>query len=153
PVKLSTGNRPTAPQPPQPARPARPTLPELPETQADSTEIPETPPEEPVAVADDDAVIVPAPAQEALVTKEMVAALRQRHFVQTLAFKRTIIPPLLTLGAICFSVIILAFVSDSESPFYGLRQWWFALTMALLAILFLTFAVLTIMQVKGELAA
>jgi len=152
PVKIPGAKRPNVPQPPQPPRAARPTLPELPETPPDSAQPQEAPPEEPVVMADDDAVIVPAPAPEALVSKKMVAELHRRHFVQTLAFKRTIIPPFLTLSLICLCIIVLAFASNSESPFYGLREAWFVAALAVLAVVFLSFAIMTMVQVKGELA-
>ena len=140
PAPPTSGSRPGAPSnvyytPPTPLRstPAQPALP------TGSTDM------------DDDAVIVPAPDPTAFAPRPAPRPPVRVHRVQTLEFKRTIIPILLTLGLICPTLAIVGFSAPSTSPLSVLRSGWFSLPFILIGLLNLAFAIITMLQVRDEL--
>jgi hypothetical protein len=70
--------------------------------------------------------------------------------VKTLAFKQTLIPILLTLGLLCPAVGMLGFLAGPLSPFYLFREPWFCVPLFLVGLVMLTFAGLTMAQVKAS---
>ena len=155
------------PQPRPLTRAALQPPPSMPATQAPSSSRPNSPvevyytpptPRQPTAAApftapvDDDAVIVPAPSPEVFAPRPALRPPVRQHTVQTLAFKRTIIPILLTLGVLCPVLGLLGFFVASTSPLSVLRSAWFSVPFVLIGLLNLAFAYMTMMQVKHELA-
>jgi hypothetical protein len=140
PAAAPSSSRPTAPgnvyyTPPTPLRstPAQPTLP------SGSTDI------------DDDAVIVPPPDPTVFAPRPAPRAPARLHRVQTLEFKRTIIPILLTLGVICPTLALVGFLAPATSPLSVLRSAWFSIPFILIGLLNLALAVITMLQVRDEL--
>ena len=78
--------------------------------------------------------------------------LRRQHLVQTLGFKRTIIPILLTLGIVCPFTALTGFFVGPFSPFAKLTVWWFSVPFVLIGIVMLILGILTMFQVRNELA-
>jgi len=68
-----------------------------------------------------------------------------------LYFKQTIIPILLTLGAICITIPLLGLLSSQTSPFKALAEIYFLATFWPLGLAFLTFAILTMFTVRKQL--
>jgi len=77
---------------------------------------------------------------------------RRRRLVQTLGFKRTIIPVLLTLGALCPTLGLLGFFVSPISPFAKLAEGWFSISFVLIGLVMLGLGVLTMLQVRNELS-
>jgi hypothetical protein len=100
---------------------------------------------------DDDAVIVPALAPTDFIPKPRLPPPPRQHLVQKLYFKQTIIPILLTLGAICLIIPLLGLLSSQTSPFKALAEPYFLATFWPLGIAFFTFAILTILAVRKRL--
>lgn len=82
-----------------------------------------------------------------------VAVIRPRqHLVQTLGFKRTIIPILLTLGVLCLVLGLMGFFVSPVSPYAKLAERWFSVPMVLVGLVTLGFGILTMFQVRSELS-
>jgi hypothetical protein len=105
----------------------------------------------PVEMEDDDAVIVPAPDPAVFVHCPAPRPPVRVHRVQTLEFKRTIIPILLTLGVVCPALALVGLLAPPTSPLSVLRSGWFAGPFVLIGVLNLALAVVTMLQVKHEL--
>jgi hypothetical protein len=102
--------------------------------------------------AADDAVIVPPPSPDMLAhSRAPKRPVRRQSVVQGLHFKRTIIPIMLTVGALCLIVIGLGLSADEESPFHVFRGIGFLIPVLLIGLTLLAFGVLTMLQVKNEL--
>lgn len=102
--------------------------------------------------AADDAVIVPPPSPEMLAHSHTPKRpVRRQSVVQGLQFKRTIIPIMLTVGALCLIVIGLGLGAGEESPFRVFRGVGFLIPVLLIGLTLLAFGVLTMLQVKNEL--
>jgi hypothetical protein len=102
------------------------------------------------APADDDATVAPAPDLSAL-------AYRPRAYRPPLAraarrdVKQTMIPILLTTGVLLITFGVLKFFMGPDSPYAGLPIWLSAIAFGT-GLLLLGAAVLTMLQVKAELA-
>ena len=110
---------------------------------------------DPSGIYDDgDAVIVPAPSAEVFRTKPKPTPKPKKHYTQTIEFKQTIIPVLLTLGVIGLFSAAMPFVVPSGSPLSRMRD-----EMGVIGLLggmgfvLLAFAAMNIMQVKSALEA
>jgi hypothetical protein len=143
--------------PPPPSMPSPPASPSRGGSPVEVYYTPPTPGRPPVAQpsaltpVDDDAVIVPAPDQSVFAPRAAPRPPVYRHMVQTLAFKRTIIPILLTLGVLCPVLGLLGFLVPSTSPLSVLRGGWFSVPFVLIGLMNLAFAIVTMLQVKHEL--
>jgi hypothetical protein len=102
---------------------------------------------------DDDAVIMPALATADFIPKPKPIPPPRQHMVQKLFFKQTIIPILLTLGVICLLIPTIGLASGETSPFVALKQPFFLAVFYPLALAFLIFGLITMLQVKKELDA
>jgi len=144
--------RPAAPRPPAAARPA---VPEMPAPAPEQAEEPLPPPDEIEQQAAeeeaDDAVIVPAPAPTVLGHLPRKPPPRP-HMFQSLGFRRTIIPILLTLGALCVVVVIMGFLSPQDHPFSAFAKIWFAIPALLIGAVLLSLAGMTMVHVKHDMA-
>jgi hypothetical protein len=110
-------------------------------------------PADPNAIYDDgDAVIVPAPNADVFKAKAKPTPKPRTHYTQTLEFKRTVIPILLTLGVIALVTAGVPFVSPANSALAALRDaTGILIGLAVLGVLFLAFAAMNILQVKASL--
>jgi hypothetical protein len=72
----------------------------------------------------------------------------RQSYLQTIHFKQTIIPILLTLGLLLPGIVALGFISNSESPFAAFRNSWFVAVSATVGLVFLTMAFLNMLQVR-----
>lgn len=66
------------------------------------------------------------------------------------ALRRTMIPPLLTTGVLCWGILLVGRLSGADSPFAIFLERWFALPAALLGILLPGLAGLLMAQVRIE---
>jgi len=68
--------------------------------------------------------------------------------------KQTITPILFTSGALCIAVIMLGLVAgaDQKSAFHFFREWGFIIPSLLVGLVLIAFGVVTMLQVKNELA-
>jgi hypothetical protein len=133
----SPAPRPPAPAAARPAGPAsRPTTPQTFTRPAAPAASPAAPSTESAAV-DDDAVIVPAPDASVFLHKPHYASkAKPKPFGQSIQFRQTLIPVLLTAGFIMITLGVLHFVwSGENNPLSDLPGW-------LLAVLFLFGAML-----------
>jgi hypothetical protein len=76
--------------------------------------------------------------------------IRQRH-EQTLWFKQTIIPILLTVGLLSLGTVALGYLSDVDSPFVEFRQVLFSVPLGCIGVCFLGLAAITMLQVRHKL--
>jgi len=97
-------------------------------------------------VFDDDAVIVPAPDLASIVSSRTLTRSATRD--KSLFFRRTMIPILLTCGAIFGVLAILWFRLDPESPPRASTGIWLPAAFALIALTLLTLAVINMLQVR-----
>jgi hypothetical protein len=102
-------------------------------------------------VDEDDQVIVPAPPVEALAHTPGHRPRPMARPALNVEVKRTMIPVLLTIGAICIGVVVLGMSADVESPFRVFRELWFAVPVVVIGLLFLAGAIFTMFQVRNEL--
>jgi len=112
-------------------------------------------PVDPDAIYDDgDAVIVPAPSADVFKSKPKPTPKPKAHYTQTLEFKQTIIPVMLTLGAIGLITAAMPFIVPANSGLAGLKdQGMFLAMLGGAGLVFLLFAGLNMMQVKSVLEA
>jgi hypothetical protein len=116
----------------------------------------ESVPADPEAIYDDgDAVIVPAPSPDVFKSKPKPAPKPKKpSYTTTLEFKQTIIPIMLTLGAIGLISAGLPFIVPSGSGLAQLREQGLYLGLfAVAGAMFLAFAGMNVMQVKSALEA
>jgi hypothetical protein len=142
--------QPAAPQPPAPA--SREVVAPPPELRSDAP----APAAEDLGVTsepvdEDDQVIVPAPPVESLAHTQGHRPRPVMRPALNVEVKRTMIPVLLTVGAICIGVVVLGMASDAESPFRVFRELWFAVPVVVIGLLFLVGAIFTMFQVRNEL--
>ncbi len=151
-------------RPAVPTRPATPTAPveaDPPEGIVDDVETDEasitddSPAVDPEAIFDDgDAVIVPAPAPEVFRAKSKVGVKPKVHYTQTLEFKRTIVPVMLTVGSIALLSALLPMLMPADSLFNALKaQDTYLMLLGGVGVVFLVFAIFNAMQIKQSLAA
>ncbi len=164
------------PQPvarPAPERPAPPPSAPIPETAADEEEPikyiePVVEPsaeaveeqavasEEAAAEAEayaDDQMEMPAVPVSSLAQQRKKPVYKRKHMVQTLEFKQALIPISFTLFLVCMVYILIGFTVDANSPFLALRSPIVAGAFGLVGLAMLATCILTIGQVKNELAA
>jgi len=75
-----------------------------------------------------------------------------QHLVQTLFFKRTIIPILLTLGVLCPFLGLLGYFVSPTSPYARLAEPWFSIPFIVIGLIMLGLAILTMLQVRDDLS-
>jgi hypothetical protein len=133
-------------KPPKIVRPSAPALSQAPSPGA-STNAPATIPN----IDDDDAVIVPAPAPEVFAHRPAPPRVRRQPFYQQLAFRRTIIPILLTMSVALPACAVWWFMQGQDSPIrsLGLK---FPITFLVLGLISLGLAIANMLHVKHELA-
>jgi hypothetical protein len=106
---------------------------------------------EQAAMEADDQVIMPAPPASVLAHHPRRPAGPRRHFVQTLAFKRAVIPVSFTLFAVCTGYVLIGLLCDSASPFAVLRSLWVAATLSVIGVVMLITCIVSMLQVKHEM--
>jgi hypothetical protein len=156
---LSPAPRPQRPTTPS-TRPSAPGSPNLtspeppPVDNGISTVTPLSSEEQPVVIDDDDAVIVPAPDASVFAPKPI----HHRHIglthgtvYQTVEFRRTIIPILLTCGVLMIAFGLLKPLLGQDSPLADLPGWLPIVLFAAGALL-LGLAVLNMLSVRQQLA-
>jgi hypothetical protein len=143
-----------------PTRPAAPVAPPLveedvPEDEAATDEVSDESAYEPGEIYDDgDAVIVPAPSAEVFLAKPRPTPKPKSSYAQSIQFKQTVIPVLLTLGVIGILSAAMPFLSPSASGIAVLRGQPLLLTLlASVGLAFLVVAWLNMLQVKSTLDA
>jgi len=100
-------------------------------------------------VEDDDTLNMPAPSAEAFAHRPASRAKKQL-LARTVGFKQTMIPILLTAGVILIGVTVWSFVLGDESPLAQLA--YVAFSLLGIGIVLLAFAVVTMLQVKHQIA-
>lgn len=154
-----TAPPPVRPRAPGPARPAAPGLPNLtpplattPQPQADEAIYESDANADAQQEAEDDAsVIAPAAPIESLASTRKYVRPKVVPVYQTLAFRRTIIPICLTLGAALPILAVLTLVRGEETTI-GAFPRWFTFVLAGVGLLMGGLAFITMSQVKNELA-
>jgi hypothetical protein len=128
--------------------PSTPVPPSPPTTPADDSPFDHAPPD------DDDAVIVPAPDQSVFAPKPRSAPVARPARVpvyQTLNFRQTIIPIMLTTGVL--SIVLAAVrLALPEESFFAAVPMIVAIVLLVVGAILLAAAVLNMMQVKQMLA-
>jgi len=101
-------------------------------------------------VEDDDTLNLPS---EEMLSTPRKALPRPQHepMLRTLAFKQTMIPILLTMGVLLSGIAVWVFTLGEESPVAG-AAWIPAAVLGIGAVM-LIFAVVVMLQVRGQLAA
>lgn len=113
-------------------------------------------PADPDAIYDDgDAVIMPAPSADVFKSKPKPAPKpKKTKYTRTLEFKQTIIPIMLTLGAMGLLSAGLPFLVPASSGLATLKEQGMYLgVFAAAGAVFLAFAAMNILQVKSALEA
>src|SRR5690348_2410352 len=145
---------PTAQVPSRPSGPIRPAVPSLP-TGASSSAIEEVTAatQEAAAVDDDDLVMVPAPSAEVLAHTHHAAPLHAPRLatIKSLDARRTVIPILLTIGAVLIATSTLRLFTSPNTPLSTLPRWIIWAGYAVAGLLFAV-AFLNILYVRNELA-
>jgi hypothetical protein len=134
-------------RPSMPSAPVTP-IPPRPPTDAESP-FDHAPPD------DDDAVIVPAPDQSVFATRSKTASYTRKPRVpvyQTLQFRQTVIPIMLTSGTLAIVLALIRFSLTDDSIFATVPAI-VAIILLVLGMLLLAAAGLNIMQVKQMLEA
>ena len=113
------------------------------------------PPQSPVdEVDDDDAVIVPAPDASVFFHKPDYAAKQHiKPFGQSLRFRQTVIPILLTAGLIMNGLATLHFVWRSDNNPMGGLPIWLLIVLFIFGLAIWGMAVMNMLAVKQELDA
>jgi hypothetical protein len=103
-------------------------------------------------VEGNDTLNMPTPSQESLGAPWKTPA-RPKHepMLRTLAFKQTMIPILLTMGVLLSGIAVWVFSLGEESPVAG-ATWIPAAVLGIGAVM-LVFAVVTMLQVRGQMTA
>ena len=102
-------------------------------------------------VEDDDTINMPTPTAEMIGYRRPAPPPRQRvHLSRTVGFKQTIIPTLLTLGVLLPALAGWSFALGEESPLVD--EPWIPLTVLGIGVLMLISAVVTMFQVRHQLA-
>ena len=101
-------------------------------------------------VEDDDTLNMPAPGPEAFAPRRPVARPKRELVSRTVGFKQTLIPILLSQGALLPLIATYLLVLGEESPLAG--HAWIPLSLLGIGLVLLLFAVLTMLQVRHQLA-
>ena len=101
-------------------------------------------------VEDDDTLNMPAPAPEALAHRPLPPRPRGELLSRTVAFKQTLIPVLLTMGVLLSAIATWSFMLGEESPLASSA--WITISLFVIGVVMLLFAVLTMFQVRHQLA-
>lgn len=135
--------------PPPPLPPAEPEL--TPEELAAAHEAEVAAEAEAVArvVEDDDTLNLPSLPTETLMAKRRPSPQRQLAS-RTVHFKQTLIPILLTMGILLPALALWSMILGDESPIASDR--WIALALLGMGIVMLLFGVMTMLQVRAQLA-
>ncbi len=119
--------------------------------------------EEPVVVADestaeeqaydaDDQMEMPAVPTSILAQRPRKPIYKRKHLVQTIEFKQAMIPISFTLFIVCIAYVVIGFAADLNSPFAALRSPVIAGALGLVGLAMLATCVVTVGQVRHELA-
>ena len=131
---------------------ARPAAPALNRPGAGEVSLPPQPPVD--EVDDDDAVIVPAPDASVFFHKPAYAAKQHiKPFGQSLRFRQTVIPILLTAGLIMNGLATLHFVWRSDNNPMGGLPIWLLIVLFIFGLAIWGMAVMNMLAVKQELDA
>ncbi len=103
-------------------------------------------------IEDDDRMVAPAPSPEVFAPKALSPRPVHGSILKTLAFRRTSIPVLLTLGLVLLIVGSLKFLRDPESPFAALSLW-LVLTVMVMGLILIGLGVFNMILVKQQLEA
>lgn len=146
--------RPAAPSASPIARPAAPTAGQRPAAPTQRAASQQAVPQAEPQIVDDDAVIVPAPDASVFFHKPDYAAKPKRQaFGQSIRFRQTFIPILLTGGFIMIVLALLHFAWTGESnPLSELPTWLLAV-LVLFGLILWALAAANMMSVKSALAA
>lgn len=147
------------PEPPPAPRPARPMEPPVPVASADEAarlaherEVQQQAAALQGQLSDDDAVAAPAVSLDYLARHPHGRAVRREPYFQSIGFKQTVIPVLLTLGVALPVVGLLKFAADEYSVIAQLPVW-VPLVLIAAGLVLLGLAALNMMQVKHQLDA
>jgi hypothetical protein len=94
---------------------------------------------------------IPAPAPEVFRAKPKAPPKPRTHLTHKLEFKQTIIPVMLTVGAICLISAALPYLVAADSNLAAMKDMSFVGTMLVVGLVFLVFGVLNAFQVKSTL--
>jgi hypothetical protein len=142
PVKPVRASRPSSPT----NRPAAPTAP-VPQAASDS-------PFDHAAPDDDDAVIVPAPDQSVFAPKPRTAPsprAPRTPVYQTMQFRQTIIPVMLTGGGLCVALALARMILVNDDSIFGAVPLTIGYALLVVGLVLLAVAALNIVQVKHTL--
>ena len=95
---------------------------------------------------------MPAVPVSSLAVHRKKPVYKRKHMVQTLGFKQAMIPISFTLFVVCTAYILIGFSVDSNSPFLALRSPLIAGAFGVVGLAMLATCILTVGQVKHELA-
>jgi hypothetical protein len=100
----------------------------------------------------DDQMEMPAVPASSLAQHRKKPVYKRKHIVQTLGFKQAMIPISFTLFVVCTVYILIGFAADANSPFLALRSPIVAGAFGVVGLAMLATCILTVGQVKHELA-
>jgi hypothetical protein len=140
PPPLETPRR-AAPAPPPPVRPAAPA------EAAAGSPAPADAISNDVAAANDDAVFIPT-SPPSYSAPRLPVPIHKGHFVQSIKFRQTTVPILLTMGLICLMTAFMGYVVDDSSPFHGLRSGGLVVSLLALSAGFWGFGVMTMLSLR-----
>ena len=101
-------------------------------------------------VEDDDTLNLPPPPPEAFAHRPSPPR-PYRPASRTVGFKQTMIPILLTMGVMLSGIAVWSFMLGEESPVAG--HAWIPIAVLVIGLVMLGFGVVTMLQVKNQLAA
>lgn len=137
---------------PRPVRPERPSAPPTANQPQQPTELSPAEYLSSVSDVDDDYVFAPPPDAEAFAQLPAATAARRPQIIKRMTAQRTLIPVLLTLGALMIFTGTLRFVAGEASTVGGLSLP-FSVALLLVGLLVLVTAILNILYVRAHLAA
>lgn len=101
-------------------------------------------------VEDDDTLNMPTPGPEAFAPRRPVVRPKRELVSRTVGFKQTLIPILLSQGVLFPLIATYLLVLGEESPLAG--HAWIPLSLLGIGLVLLLFAVVTMLQVRNQLA-
>ena len=101
-------------------------------------------------VEDDDTLNLPAPGPEAFAPRRPPVRPKRELVSRTVGFKQTLIPILLSQGVLLPLIATYLLVLGEESPLAG--HAWIPLSLLGIGLVLLLFAVITMLQVRNQLA-
>lgn len=101
-------------------------------------------------VEDDDTLNLPAPGPEAFAPRRPVVRPKRELVSRTVGFKQTLIPILLSQGVLLPLIATYLLALGEESPLAG--DAWIPLSLLVIGLVMLLFAVITMLQVRNQLA-